>query len=142
MERSKERRNSGRAIGGRGIMERSGGRARWEDCMRERDEARRGREEMRGGGRWEERNGGGRVGARNRRGSSMCTRERGGKKGRRGGVGKRGKLMSWMREEGEGPRKLLKNHKRLKILLSGGHRDSLLETLWQVTTIVCQGVPK
>ena len=53
VERSEERRNDGKLIGGRDKMERSfkqGEGERWEDDMRERDEAPRDREEVGGRG--------------------------------------------------------------------------------------------
>jgi len=52
VERSKEKRNGGRVIEGRGKMERSRVGGGGERMMRERDEARRGGEHMGEGGRW------------------------------------------------------------------------------------------
>jgi len=88
VERSKERRNGGRATGERGIMEKSGVGGRWEDYMRERDKMQRG-----GGGR--------RKGRREVEGGGLPGRETGEegawKKGEKWNDGKE----RWRREEGE-----------------------------------------
>ena len=106
VERGKKRRNGGRVIGGRGIMERSGvgwkgGRMIWGRGMR-CQMAGRGLEGE--GGGEEEGSWGGRAGVRNRRGRSKTKRQRGGMNGRRGGGGKRRQHVWGRRAKGrEGP---------------------------------------
>jgi len=92
VERGKERRNGGRAIGGRGKMGRSRVEGKGERMTRGRGTGSawagrrwRGKE---GGG--EDGNGWGRVGAQSRGGEGMRRRETVGKKGRRVGGGTRG----------------------------------------------------